>query len=282
MLPPRAPVRNLVVFTAVVLASGWLGHGLDLAMGAQAGETLGMLLWLVAPALTALLLRALAGDGWQDAGFRLNLTGHLRLYAAALVIFPAVAVLTIFIGTAMGLTSAPGLSATSTGTILQTTAAGALPQFLKNIFEESAWRGYLAPNVYQTLGLSGYRGHLLVGLIWGAWHIPYYLFFLDRSTLDQFTTMPLAIWIPWSIGVMVVWAIVYGELYLLTRSIRPAVIMHMSEDAFLNPLLLERHVIVERGADWLVSPVNGLVSVALFAAVGWVLRRQGLSRRPHA
>ena len=271
------PVRNLAVFTAVVLASGWLGRGLDLAMGAPAGETLGMLLWLVAPAVTALLLRAFAGDGWRDAGFRLS--GRARFYAAALLIFPAVAILTILIGVALGLTSVASLSAAALLSIAQSVAAGALPQFVKNIFEESAWRGYLAPKVYQGLGLNGYGGHLLVGLIWGAWHIPYYLFFLDRSTLDLFTTMPLTVWIPWSIGVMVVWAIVYGELYLLTRSIWPAVLMHMAEDAFLNPLLIEGHVTIARGADWLVSPVNGLVSVALFAAVGWVLRRRRRSGR---
>ena len=280
MLRPRATVRNLVVFTAVVLGCGWLGRGLDLAMGAPDGETLGMLLWLVAPALTALLLRTFAGDGWRDAGFQLDLNGRTRFYAAALLIFPGVTVLTILIGVSIGLTSVPSLSAAALVTIAQGFAAGALPQFVKNIFEESAWRGYLAPKIYQALELTGYGGHLLVGLIWGAWHIPYYLFFLDRSTLDLFTTMPLAVWIPWSIGVMVVWAIVYGELYLLTRSIWPAVLMHMAEDAFVNPLLLEGHVIIERGADWLVSPVNGLVSVALFAAVGWVLRRRRRSGRP--
>ncbi len=114
--------------------------------------------------------------------------------------------------------------------------------------------------------------------MWGAWHIPYYLYFLDRAVLQQVTDLPLAAFIVAAIGVMIAWAIAYGELFLLTRSIWPAVLMQSVEDAFVNPLFTEGRIVVDEGADWLVSPVNGLISVALFVALGVGLNRHRRTR----
>ncbi|WP_407946417.1 CPBP family glutamic-type intramembrane protease [Paenibacillus alkaliterrae] len=47
-----------------------------------------------------------------------------------------------------------------------------IPAFIKNIFEEFAWRGYLAPKLY-SIGYNRLFIHICVGLIWGAWHVPY-------------------------------------------------------------------------------------------------------------
>lgn len=268
----RATIRNLVIFAAVVLAIGWIGRWLDILMDNQAAEGLGILLWLVVPTGTALFLRAFAGDGWTDFGIKPNLRGNAAWYLIALLIYPVLTVLVLAIGGGLGLIAFPGLSFSTAGLILQTFALGFLPQFVKNIFEETAWRGYLAPRVY-ALGLNVYVGHVLVGLVWGAWHIPYYLFFLDRAILQDFTTLAAAAFISVSIVVMIAWAIVYGELYLLTRSIWPAVLMHTVEDAFLNQLFTENHISIVPGTDWLVSPVHGLISIVLFVAAGIGLNR---------
>ena len=40
----RTTIRNLAIFTALVLASGWIGWGVDQLMGNPSGESLGMLL----------------------------------------------------------------------------------------------------------------------------------------------------------------------------------------------------------------------------------------------
>ena len=134
-------IRNLIVFIGVVLAIGWIGHTVDVLMASAAGESLGMLLWLVVPTITALLLRAFAGDGWSDAGFRLNVRGNVVWYCVALVIYPVLTVVALAIGAALGQISGPGLSVRTVGQIAQAFAGGALPQGLKNVFEESAWRG---------------------------------------------------------------------------------------------------------------------------------------------
>lgn len=241
-------------------------------MGNPPTESLGMLLWLVAPASTALLLRAFGGDGWADAGLKPNFRGNGIWYVVAFLVYPVLTALALAISGSLQLITFSGFSFASLLIIVQTFIVGIVPQFVKNIFEESAWRGYLAPKVY-ALGFHDYLGHLLVGFIWGAWHIPYYLFFLDRSLLQDFTALPVAVFIPLSIVVMMVWAIVYGEIRLLTGSIWPLVLMHMVEDALVNQLILEKHIVFTPETELLASPVNGAISLLLFLALGIALNR---------
>jgi membrane protease YdiL (CAAX protease family) len=263
----RTTIRNLTIFTAVVLASGWIGHGVDLLMDSQGTETPGMGVWLLIPLSFSLLLRAFAGDGWKDFGHKPNLRGHLIWYVFALLVYPVVTALVLFTGKAFNLITFSGLSPDVLGPILQVFAAGLLSMLIKNIFEEGAWRGYLAPKVY-SLGLNDYVGHIIVGLIWGAWHLPYYLFFLDAAYLQKFTTLSLAMYIPLVMVVYVTWAIVFGEIRLLTNSVWPALLMHAVEDAVLLQLFEGSLIQIVPGADWLVSPMNGLVMVFLFTALG--------------
>ena len=268
----RTAIRNLGIFIVVVLAIGWIGRGLDVLMDNPASEGLGILLWIIAPLVVSLLLRAFAGDGWKDLGIKPNFRGNGAWYIIALLVYPVLTALVLMIGSGLRLITFPSLSLNALGLILQAFALGLVPQFIKNVFEEAAWRGYLAPKVY-SLRLNDFVGHLIVGLVWGAWHIPYYLFFLDRAVLQDFTTLNMAAFIPLSIVVMISWAMVYGEIRLLTNSIWPAVLMHMVEDAFLNQLFTENHIRIVPGTDWLVSPVNGLISIFLFIALGVGLRQ---------
>jgi hypothetical protein len=61
--------------------------------------------------------------------------------------------------------------------------------------------------------------------------------------------LDLAVYIPLAIGVMISWAIVYGEIRLLTNSFWPAVLMHMVEDAFLIQLFTGNHIQIMPGTD---------------------------------
>lgn len=265
-------IRNLAIFVILVLASGWLGRGLDTLMGNPSTESLGMLLWIITPLGVTLLLRTFGGDGWKDFGIKPNFKGNGMWYMVAILVYPLLTAIVLIIGGSLGLITFPNFSLNTLGLLLQTFALGLLPQFIKNIFEEAPWRGYLAPKVY-SLGLNDFVGHAIVGLVWGAWHIPYYLFFLDRAILSNFTTLDVAVYIPLAIGVMVSWAIVYGEIRLLTNSFWPAVLMHMVEDAFLIQLFTGNHIQITPGTDWLVSPMNGLLMSLFFIACGVGLRQ---------
>lgn len=268
----RTTIRNLSIFTVIILAIGWIGRGLDALLGNPAREGLGILLWISMPLVASLLLRAFAGDGWADFGIRPRFKGNLRWYLVAILVYPVATALILVVGRSASLITFPNASLSTLGIVFSIFALALLPNILKNFFEESAWRGYLAPKVY-SLGLNDYLGHVIVGFIWGAWHIPYYLFFEDPAVLQEFTTLSVAAYIPLAIVVMISWAFVYGEIRMLTNSIWPVVLMHAVEDTLLFTLFLGRHIQITPGTDWLISPMNGLISVILFLAIGVGLRR---------
>jgi len=163
----RRTLRNLAIFVIVVLAVGWLGRGLDVVTGSPASEGPGILLWLVTPLAASLLLRAFAGDGWADLGVGPNLRGNLPWYAVSLLVYPVLTAIVLVIGGGIGPITFPDPSLGTLGLVAEAFALGIVPQFLKNVFEEGAWRGYLAPKV-DSLGLDGFLGHGIVGLVWGA------------------------------------------------------------------------------------------------------------------
>lgn len=268
----KKTIRNLTIFTIVVLAIGWVGRALDVQIGNSSTEGLGILLWIATPLLASLLLRAFAGDGWQDFGIKPNLKGNGKWYVVALLVYPVTTACILIIGRATGLITIPDASQGVLWPFFVAFVLTLLPNIVKNFFEEAAWRGYLAPKVY-SLGLNDYVGHLIVGFVWGAWHITYYLYFLDQAVLQVFTTLNVATFIPLATVVAISWAFVYGELRLLTNSIWPAVLMHAVEDALLFTLIIERHIQILPGTDWLISPMNGLISVILFLTIGVSLQR---------
>jgi hypothetical protein len=45
------------------------------------------------------------------------------------------------------------------------------------------------------------------------------------------------------------------------------------EDALVNPLFTDHRIVIERGADWLVSRVSGIISIAMFVTFGVCLNR---------
>jgi len=263
----KTTVRNLTIFITLVLASGWIGWGLDRLMGNPSVDSLGMLVWIITPLVVSLLLRAFGGDGWKDFGIKPNFKGNWIWYLFSILVFPVVTALVVIAGSAFGWIRFPNLSANTPALILQAFALGLLPQLIKNIFEEAPWRGYLAPKVY-SLGLNDYAGHTIVGLVWGAWHIPYYLFFLDRATLADFSTLNVVVYIVLAIWIMISWSFVYGEIRLLTNSFWPAVLMHAVEDAFIGVVIAEKFILMQPGTDWLISPMNGLLMSLFFIGIG--------------
>lgn len=51
---------------------------------------------------------------------------------------------------------------------------------LSALWEETGWRGFLLPSLMEDM--SGLRAALLIGVIWGTWHLP--IFLAAHSTLD--------------------------------------------------------------------------------------------------
>jgi membrane protease YdiL (CAAX protease family) len=262
--------RNLVIFGCMVLASGWIGVLVDRVLQDQPeGNTLGMGLWLVLPLLTVLVLRSFAGDGWKDTGFHPKLKGNLGWYLIAVLVFPIITAVVLLVGALLGwvdlanLGAAPSLTSIFLGLLLG--------QIIKNIFEEAVWRGYLTSKLVQ-LKLRDWQIYAVAGGIWGAWHIPYYLKFLPES--DMYNVLPVdkLTFTAVAIVSMIGWSIMFVELFRLTGSIWPCILMHAVEDSLINPLVIDGYITIHAGKEWLISPIAGILTTLLYVGVGLALR----------
>jgi membrane protease YdiL (CAAX protease family) len=266
--------RNVLIFTAVALLCGWAGLLLNHALDIPHEDSPGMLLWLIAPLITVLCLRAFAGDGWRDAGFKPLLKGNVKWYVISLLVFPVLTLTCVFTGYALGWITLNGFDVS---VFLHAFAIALIPNFFKNIPEEFVWRGYLTPKL-ASLNLGDFSLYALVGLIWGVWHVPYYIYFLDSEVMSDFTSLHLGLFIPLSVLITIAWSVVFVELWLLSKSIWPAVLMHMVEDAFVNPLVLDGSFQIAEGMDLLIHPVVGIFSIVLYSTIGLLLRRHRLKQ----
>jgi membrane protease YdiL (CAAX protease family) len=255
----KRTIRNLIIFAILVLASGWLGRWVDALMGSTSSEGMGMLIWIIGPLVISFLLRAFAGDGWQDLGIKPALKGNGIWYAVSILVYPVCATLILVIGLALGIIY---FSASVTmGVFLQAFALLFISQILTNIFEEFGFRGYLAPKMY-TLPLNIFVVHILVGLIWGLWHAPY------LAVITPYTTESIITLLPRFLLGTIAASIVYGEIRLLTNSVWPAVLMQTAGGMFIGALMSNDFVTISNGT-WLFTPVlEGGLMIVLFAVIG--------------
>lgn len=96
-----------------------------------------------------------------------------------------------------------------------------------DIFEEFAWRGYLFLNL-EKIGMNDWHLYLTNGLIWGMWHVTYYMFFLPDK---YFTEISRPMMVIVGIILMIFWTPMFVEICGLTDSVWPCVILHSMEDA---------------------------------------------------
>jgi hypothetical protein len=266
--------KYIALFIILALLSGWIGLLVDLALPEQPGEqTLGMGIWLVLPFLSGLAIRAFRRD-WKDFGIKPRLRENIRWYVLAILIFPSVTLLFTLIAWVLGIAT---ISSFSTTTMVPIMASLFLGLFIKNIFEDFAWQGYLTPKLVKTK-MHDLQIYLVVGLVWAFWHAPYYLFFLPDSfystpmdrVLDTFVFSPI---------VITIWAVMFVEMTRLTGSVWPAVLMHAVEDAVPNYLVIEEQLIQFVGAgDFLFNPLRGVLPLIAFLAFGLWLRKKRLER----
>jgi membrane protease YdiL (CAAX protease family) len=273
----KRTVRNLVIFVIGIIALPWLGYGLDVSRGADPHDqnnSLGWLLFILTPLLVSLLLRAFAGDGWKDAGFKPAFKGNGKWYLFALLFHPVSILLILLLGFVFGATSVPEISTAKFALIGQALLVMFIPSFIKNIFEEFAWRGYLAPKV-QSIVKNPLIGHVLVGLIWLTWHLPYYLVLLAPAILQNATSLNFGLFMFMGLLGIIPTAIVYGELRALTNSVWPAVLIHVTANIFFDALVLNKFFnFPSVAAELVFSPaLFGIVVIVLNLVVGlWLYR----------
>jgi len=268
--------RNLIIFTVLVLGLAALAgviEPLTVPPGAEPGTSgLGQLLWIIAPLGVVLLLRLVGGDGWTDLGLRPNFRGNGFWWLVSVLVFPAVITTSVLIGALLG---GLELDVDMLSAFRAALLTGLIWAAIKNVSEEFAWRGYLAPKVY-SLHMNIWLSHAIVGTVWGAWHLPFVFVFWPYLTPHMlWTFVPLLLVGTFSQSVA------YGEIRLATASVLPAWVMHTIGNTIGNTLLLSSFIQLGPGSELWVSPgVEGVISIALMFAVGyWLHQRRRTTER---
>ena len=191
----------------------------------------------------------------------------------ALAAFPLSFAVAIAVGWAAGWLTPTGLGAF--GGVVAANVAGTV---LKNVAEEGAWRGYLAPALISRK-LSDPWVWLISGMIWSLWHIPYYGWLLDESLTRSVYDVPPIVYALMTVPIMICWAPLFTELRVLSGSIWPGLIAHSIANLSQIPLS-KGGLPITPGWELLVSPLVGVIPNAIILAAGLGLwaRRTGRLR----
>lgn len=259
---------SLAIFIIVVLASGWIGVFIDSFIPNQPkGNSLGMGIWLLLPILTMLLLRFINSD-WKDIGVKPNFRGNIKWYLVSILIYPLITIITVCLGLLLDCIFVSAIKWSALYTIIAISIGS---NFIKNIFEEFSWRGYLTPKLIE-LKVNDWLIYLISGLIWALWHSAYYLIFLPDNYFEFNSRVETLL-----IGcvLMVSWSIMYVEIYRLTNSVWPGVLMHAIEDGIPTVLITVSSIIAfTNRADFWLNPISGVIATLLFTIIGILLRQR--------
>ena len=273
--PAASSRARLLVFIVIALSSGWIGLLVNRLLDTpDSMDSAGSGIWIATPLVAGIVM------GVTDPSLRRSYIaswkpGRLRAYGVALVVFPLSFAAAIAVGWAAGWLDPSGLGA-FTG-VMVAAAAGTLG---KNVFEEGAWRGYLAPALMGR-GLPDPWVWVISGTVWAVWHYPYYLFFLDESLTRAVWDVPPVVYAT-LLGIVIInlWAPLFTELRLLSGSFWPGVIAHSVANLSQLPLTMGGLPIAP-GKYLIVSPMVGMIPNAVVLGAGLLLwaRRTGRLRR---
>ena len=269
--------REVILFALLTygLAWAWWGFWLFPYLGAlltqsttstdlvaQAGGALALAipLGMFAPMIAALIMRLFVNK--EGVKGSLGLLRSWRYYLAALVAPVVFVTAVVLIVQALGLGEFRWSQAG--WLVYLTLMLKTLPNIPFTFGEEYGWRGYLLPRL---LPLGEIRATLLVGLIWGPWHVPFLLAGLNYPGVN--------FWVAFLVFcfTVVVLSFAYTWFYVASSgSVVVVALLHQSfntfSDTFWQPPLMSE------GSQLAASVVVGVVMVALVVVV------YGLFKRP--
>ena len=265
----KKTLRNVILFSLVAISCGWIGVGGNQLLGEPSNlESLGSGIFIASPIVCMILLRLLGGDGWKDFPIKPCFKQNTRWYIFAIAVYPVVVGITMFVGKLLGWVD---VSKFSVAAYFPVFATAFLPVFIKNILEETAFRGYLTVKMEQ-LTQNEWVIYVVVAFVCQIWHLPYNLIFLDDAYQATFFPYSKVLFVLVSFVVIAVWTIMYTEIFFLSRSLLLVVLMHSMKDA-LNPLISEGFTVISPDKTLLVSPLFGLIPTLIYLVIGLYLRR---------
>src|SRR5215203_5289308 len=136
--------------------------------------------------------------------------------------------------------------------------------------EEIGMRGYLQPRL---MSLGRTRALLVVGLVWGTWHMPLYYF-----VAKLFPVGNVLLFVPLFYGTIVAASFLFGYLRIYTGSIWPASIAHSVHNAAwsalaaftltASPVLVNVYLVGDFGILILIGAVIGAIWVGHYLRRG--------------
>ena len=265
----KKTLRNVILFSLVAISCGWIGVGVNQLLGEPSNlESLGSGIFIASPIVCMILLRLLGGDGWKDFPLKPRFKQNTHWYIFAIAVYPVVIGITLFVGKLLGWVD---VSKFSVAAYFPVFATAFLPVFIKNILEETAFRGYLTVKMEQ-LTKNEWVIYVVVAFVCQIWHLPYNLIFLDDAYQATFFPYSKELFVLVSFVVIAVWTIMYTEIFFLSRSLLLVVLMHSMKDA-LNPLISEGFTVISPDKTLLLSPLFGLIPTLIYLAIGLYLRR---------
>jgi membrane protease YdiL (CAAX protease family) len=235
----------VILFSIISICSGFIGLFLNRITGQTGTQNLGTLIWILTPFLTATILRLFQRNKFSKPVSILPLYQNLGI-SILFYIF------VIGISTIIAILSS-SYSFQNFRFEFSVLVAIAISAFIKNIFEEFAWRGYLAPKLDQV-GVERNCNHLITGFVWASWHIPFVL------QLNTFTQYNLIQYLPQFYLSVIIVSWFYGELRLRTGNIVSSLILHIMVNIITGSVVTFGIIkLTSSGNEFIFSPFDGLI-----------------------
>jgi membrane protease YdiL (CAAX protease family) len=162
----------------------------------------------------------------------LGLLRSPKYYLAALVLPPVFVTAVVFVVQALGLGEFSWSQATWS-VYLMLLLIG-LPVTLFTFGEEYGWRGYLLPRL---LPLGEIRASVLLGMIWGVWHLPLLLAGLNYPGVNVWLAIIVFIFVTVALSFTYTWFYVASSGSVLVAAVFHASTNQFSDTFWVPPFL---------------------------------------------
>jgi uncharacterized protein len=221
--------QKALAYSALVLLLGVCAALLINTLDLEPGFLL-FSLWMSTPALATFVMLLVvtrdgySRDGWASLGVhRFGLNVWWIAFGVTLVL--GVAVTSLVWATPLASITVPKYGVLGTVIDFFFVLVIFTPTFI--LSEEIGMRGYLLPKL---LEIGTNRALLLVGLVWGLWHLP--LFYLT----SLFPTGNALIFVPLVIATIVAASFLFGYFRIATGSVWPGAVAHAVHNSLVDAL----------------------------------------------
>lgn len=219
------------------------------------------------PAMLAVFFNKRAGGTWRDLQF---VKPSWKSIVIALVIPAVYVILGFYLQVQLGYRSKPDWSVFGGHVqLLLSTVGGLFLTCLLVLGEEIGWRGYLQGKMFQAFG--EFRGTILLGLVWGIWHLPVALTgynFPEHPYLEAFITYPLA---------CVAYSLIIAYFGSWKHSIWVAAVFHGANNHFNMIALSTTDLLDSWSFAWLSNAIC-VDLILIFGGLYWLKLKKKRSR----